>query len=102
MRSRLLFLRKNLGNVLESRRYASKNKDHCDAHMNELPIPCGDFETFYADRQSFYNKILVGGALWFAFSLVMMVYTGSIYLNFFPPAQPGPPSDMITDADDKC
>ncbi|KOB72325.1 hypothetical protein OBRU01_12357, partial [Operophtera brumata] len=55
--------------------------------MNELPVPCGPWDIFYKDKQSFYNKVL-------AFGIVCMD------LNFYPPAQPGPPSDMVEECDD--
>ncbi|KAF9418074.1 hypothetical protein HW555_004982 [Spodoptera exigua] len=72
----------------------------CDAHMNELPVPCLPWEPWYSDKQSLYNKILLGGILWWLFSLGMMIYTDSIYLNWAPPKQPGPPSDMVEECDD--
>uniref|UniRef100_A0A2A4K365 Deltamethrin resistance protein prag01 domain-containing protein n=1 Tax=Heliothis virescens TaxID=7102 RepID=A0A2A4K365_HELVI len=72
----------------------------CDAHMNELPVPCVPWEPWYSDKQSFYNKVLVAGILWWLFSLGMMLYTDSIYLNWGPPLQPGPPSDEVEECDD--
>ncbi|KAH9640437.1 hypothetical protein HF086_018103, partial [Spodoptera exigua] len=39
------------------------NTDRCDAHMNELPVPCLPWEPWYSDKQSLYNKILLGGIL---------------------------------------
>nr|XP_053609652.1 uncharacterized protein LOC128674783 [Plodia interpunctella] len=110
-RSRLPPLRKTIASLLQprclpnipiikSRQYASKS-DFCDAHMNELPIPCGDFDLYYSDCQSFYNKVFVGGILWFVFSFGFMVYSGSFFLNIRPPSQPGPPSDMVLDDADK-
>nr|XP_053603420.1 uncharacterized protein LOC128671176 [Plodia interpunctella] len=102
MKSRLLFIRKNIVTLLEPRRYASSKSTHCDAHMNELPIPCGPFKPYYDHCQAFYNKVLAFGSLWFAFSFVFMLWTGSLYLNLMPPAQPGPPTEMVSDADDRC
>ncbi|XP_028027312.1 uncharacterized protein LOC114240824 [Bombyx mandarina] len=84
---------------LNKRQYSSK-PDRCDAHMNELPVPCGPWEPWYKDMQSYYNKVLVIGVAWFAFSFGMMIYTESLYLNFSPPAQPGPPSDMVEECED--
>ncbi|XP_021186768.2 uncharacterized protein LOC110373751 [Helicoverpa armigera] len=72
----------------------------CDAHMNELPVPCVPWEPWYSDKQSFYNKVLVLGILWWIFSLGMMLYTDSIYLNWGPPLQPGPPSEEVEECDD--
>ncbi|XP_047984390.1 uncharacterized protein LOC125224915 [Leguminivora glycinivorella] len=78
-----------------------KIKQPCDAHMNELPIPCGPWQPWYDAKQSFYNKILIGGVLWFLFSFAMMIMTDSIYLHFAPPSHPGPPSDMVQDCEDE-
>ncbi|CAH1647111.1 unnamed protein product [Spodoptera littoralis] len=72
----------------------------CDAHMNELPVPCLPWEPWYNDKQSKYNKILIAGILWWLFSFGMMLYTDSIFLNWGPPRQPGPPSDMVEECDD--
>ncbi|XP_026737311.1 uncharacterized protein LOC113500650 [Trichoplusia ni] len=85
--------------IIIARRHIGK-PPRCDAHMNELPVPCGPWEPWYSDKQSRYNKLLVGGVLWFVFSLGMMIYTDSIYLNWAPPAQPGPPSDMVEECED--
>ncbi|KAG6441443.1 hypothetical protein O3G_MSEX001870 [Manduca sexta] len=74
--------------------------DRCDAHMNELPVPCGPWDIWYSDKQSYYNKVLAIGTFWFLFSLGMMIYTDSLFLNFGPPAQPAPPSDMIEECED--
>ncbi|KAJ8727542.1 hypothetical protein PYW07_001661 [Mythimna separata] len=72
----------------------------CDAHMNELPVPCAPWEPWYSDKQSFYNKVLLGGILWFLFSLGMMIWTDSIFLNWGPPKNPSPPSDMVEECED--
>ncbi|XP_049870273.1 uncharacterized protein LOC126369735 [Pectinophora gossypiella] len=73
----------------------------CDAHMNELPIPCGPWDIYYKDQQAWYNKCLAVGAIWWLFSLFMMIWSGSFYLNWGPPAQPGPPSDMVEECEDE-
>ncbi|RVE54136.1 hypothetical protein evm_001259 [Chilo suppressalis] len=99
MKTRLFALHKNIARFYDIRRHASKTM-HCDAHMNELPIPCGPWDPWYKDKQSYYNKVLVFGALWWFFSFSMMIYTDSIFLNWGPPAQPGPPSDMVEDCED--
>ncbi|XP_026322417.1 uncharacterized protein LOC113232010 isoform X2 [Hyposmocoma kahamanoa] len=95
VRGRLLSLRQVV-NSLYTRKYA----DQCDAHMNELPIPCGPWDIYYKDRQAFYNKILAGGAIWWTISLILMVWSGSFYLNWAPPLNPGPPSDMVDECQD--
>ncbi|KAJ8733320.1 hypothetical protein PYW08_001618 [Mythimna loreyi] len=77
-------------------RYAHR----CDAHMNELPVPCASWEPWYSDKQSVYNKVLFGGIVWFLFSLGMMIWTDSIFLNWGPPKNPGPPSDMVEECED--
>ncbi|CAG4916415.1 unnamed protein product [Colias eurytheme] len=68
--------------------------------MNELPVPCGPWDPWYKAKQSFYTKHLVAGIVWWLFSFGLALYTESIYLNFSPPAQPGPPSDMVEECDD--
>ncbi|KAJ0178704.1 hypothetical protein K1T71_005479 [Dendrolimus kikuchii] len=99
MRATIVAFRRNIINVIQARKYASP-AHRCDAHMNELPVPCGPWGPWYKEKQSLYTKILVFGTLWWLFSFGMMIYTGSIDLNFFPPAQPGPPSDMVEECDD--
>ncbi|XP_063377403.1 uncharacterized protein LOC134664601 [Cydia fagiglandana] len=78
-----------------------KVRDVCDAHMNELPIPCGPWKPWYDAKQNFYNKIFVGGILWFLISFAVMILTDSIFLNWGPPPNPGPPSDMVQDCEDE-
>lgn len=36
----------------------------------------------------------------FLFSFGMMIYTDSIFLNWGPPKNPGPPSDMVEECED--
>ncbi|XP_028174041.1 uncharacterized protein LOC135074217 [Ostrinia nubilalis] len=103
MRSKLLALSKAVttpSRTIATTRRCLARQDRCDAHMNELPIPCGPWDIWYKDKQSFYNKVLVAGALWWLFSFGMVLWTDSVYLNWGPPAQPGPPSDMVEECED--
>ncbi|XP_063360778.1 uncharacterized protein LOC134649878 [Cydia amplana] len=107
LRSRILGLRRvvtavpqvTIPRLTPARTY--KVHQVCDAHMNELPIPCGPWKPWYDAKQNFYNKIFVGGVLWFLFSFAVMILTDSIWLNFSPPAYPGPPSDKVEDCEDE-
>ncbi|XP_031766065.1 uncharacterized protein LOC113515684 [Galleria mellonella] len=99
MKTRIIALGKTISKLFEPRTYAT-HPVRCDAHMNELPVPCGPWELWYKDRQSYYNKVLFAGVSWWLFSLFMVIYTESIFLNWGPPAQPGPPSDMVEECDD--
>ncbi|CAG9136887.1 unnamed protein product [Plutella xylostella] len=106
MRQRIISLNKNVATFLHARKYASKapatkGKVHCDAHMNELPIPCGPWEEYYSERQSFYNKWLAVGVIWWLFSLGMVVYTDSVFLNWSPPSHPAAPSNMADECEDE-
>ncbi|KAL4705965.1 hypothetical protein ACJJTC_019320 [Scirpophaga incertulas] len=100
MKSRLFGLQKHVTTLYNIRKYATKPAPFCHAHMNELPVPCGPWEQWYKDKQSKYNKILFLGVAWWVFSFVMLLYTDSFYLNWGPPAQPGPPSDMVEECED--
>ncbi|KPJ05621.1 Forkhead box protein O [Papilio xuthus] len=66
-----------------------------DAHMNELPVPCIPWEPWYTEKQRWYTRFLALSIAWWLFSFGMAIYTDSIYLNWGPPGQPGPPSDMV-------
>ncbi|XP_072939786.1 uncharacterized protein [Epargyreus clarus] len=99
MRSKILTLRKAVVGFYQGRHFVSR-PGHCDAHMNELPVPCKPWEPWYSDKQSFYNKHFALGLIWCLFSAIMAIYTDSIYLNWGPPAQPSAPSDMVEECDD--
>ncbi|CAK1546201.1 unnamed protein product [Leptosia nina] len=99
MRSKILGLQKKLSGLFQEKQYSSKTR-FCHPHMNELPVPCGAWDPWYNNKQAFYNKHLYAGLAWWIFSFGMMIYTESIYLNWSPPAQPGPPSDMVEECDD--
>ncbi|CAB3239410.1 unnamed protein product [Arctia plantaginis] len=98
MRARILSLRKNIISIITQRHYGKPPR--CDAHMNELPVPCGPWEPWYTAKQNLYNKFLVVGILWWLFSLGMVIYTDSLFFNWGPPLNPGPPSDMVEECDD--
>ncbi|KAI8424294.1 hypothetical protein MSG28_002844 [Choristoneura fumiferana] len=102
MRQRMLSLGKAFAGIQRVPVRTFKGEQRCDAHMNELPIPCGPWEPWYKDKQSFYGKILLFGVSWFILAVVTAISTESINLLWGPPCQPGPPSDMeeeCTDAD---
>ncbi|XP_047510606.1 uncharacterized protein LOC125053331 [Pieris napi] len=92
-------LRKNIFCLIQKKQYCSKTR-FCYPHMNELPVPCGAWEPWYREKQAVYNKYLFAGIVWWLFSFGLAIYTESIYLNWGPPAQPGPPSDMVEECDD--
>ncbi|KAJ2951964.1 hypothetical protein O0L34_g4225 [Tuta absoluta] len=98
---RSLFAFSQPASIIYTRKYSSKPAPvRWDAHMNELPIPCGPWDTYYRERQSYYNKVLIAGAIWWLLSCIMMVSTGSFFLNWGPPLHPAPPSDMIEECSD--
>ncbi|XP_038223233.1 uncharacterized protein LOC119840617 [Zerene cesonia] len=98
MRTAIISVRKRFMGLIQQKMYS--NKSSKNAYMNELPVPCGPWDPWYKAKQSFYTKHLVAGIVWWLLSLGLALYTESIYLNFSPPAQPGPPSDMVEECDD--
>ncbi|XP_047528782.1 uncharacterized protein LOC113401318 [Vanessa tameamea] len=99
MRSRIITIQKGFSNLLHSRKLANK-PTRCQPHMNELPVPCGPWDPWYRQKQSFYMKHFLGGLAWWLFSFGMAIYTDSIYLNWGPPDFPSPPSDMVEECED--
>ncbi|XP_013138837.1 PREDICTED: uncharacterized protein LOC106103601 isoform X1 [Papilio polytes] len=97
MRSKILSLQKQFTSVFR-RKYCNGVEMRRDAHMNELPVPCLPWQPWYTARQNWYNRFLAMSIAWWLFSFGMALYTDSIYLNWGPPGQPGPPSDMV----DEC
>ncbi|XP_068631476.1 uncharacterized protein [Battus philenor] len=98
MRSMISSLQRQFFGFFKTRKYSNKPELRCDAHMNELPVPCLPWEPWYAQKQSWYTKLLAMAIAWWLFSFGMAIYTESLYLNWGPPKQPGPPSDMV----DEC
>ncbi|CAK1604558.1 unnamed protein product [Parnassius mnemosyne] len=99
MRTQILSIRQRLVALFFARKYTSKPV-RCEPHMNELPVPCIPWEPWYTNKQKMYTRHLMFGIFWWLFSLGMALYTDSIYLNWGPPKQPGPPSDMVEECEE--
>ncbi|XP_014370505.1 uncharacterized protein LOC106720358 [Papilio machaon] len=98
MRSKILSFQRQFIGVFSKRKYCNSVDMRRDAHMNELPVPCIPWEPWYTEKQRWYTRFLTLSIAWWLFSFGMAIYTDSIYLNWGPPGQPGPPSDMV----DEC
>lgn len=58
--------------------------------MNDLPTPQGSFKADYDAKQRKYNLQLLAGITCFVGVIAGARATGHLYLNFSPPAKPGP------------
>lgn len=66
----------------------------------DLPEGVENWQTLKKKIEKTFVKIFVFLLSRFCFSLGMLIYTESIFFNWGPPAQPGPPSDMVEECDD--
>lgn len=41
----------------------------CQPHMNDLPVPCGPWDPWYRQKQSFYMKHLLFGLAWYVIQI---------------------------------
>uniref|UniRef100_A0A0P4VVX3 Putative conserved plasma membrane protein n=1 Tax=Rhodnius neglectus TaxID=72488 RepID=A0A0P4VVX3_9HEMI len=53
--------------------------------MDDLPVPCGSWETQYNTNQTKYNTQLAVGVIFAVITLIAAKATGLVYLNYSPP-----------------
>uniref|UniRef100_A0A069DN71 Putative conserved plasma membrane protein n=1 Tax=Panstrongylus megistus TaxID=65343 RepID=A0A069DN71_9HEMI len=58
------------------------------ATMDDLPVPCGSWETQYNTNQSKYNMHLAVGVIFTVITIIAAKASGLVYLNYSPPSLP--------------
>lgn len=67
--------------------------DRVATTYNDLPIPQGSWKTHHDAQQRKYNSHLLFGVAFAIGTLVIAKASGSLYLNYTPPARPAAKND---------